>query len=192
MLDFLLQHFTTTGPSQHWHVLQIIPFCVSSQKPEDCTGCKGSPAKDQEPECGTTIQASRPFRASPSEPERPWPHPGIHPHSTPQSTQTLQHPCFPWARAEVSSRFWPLVGSDWCSLASELSALWGRDGDRHGRVQRELLRRAWESFTPGQGRPTPHLPSLPPAHSCSRRWGIRSSTLCLRKKQGWLWAMSGF
>lgn len=100
--------------AQHWHALQVIPFCVHSQKPADRAGHTGGPAKDQDPERGAAIQASPAFYASSSEPQQPWPwpHPGVHPHSTPPSAWTLQYPCFPWARAEVSSGLCPLVGSE--------------------------------------------------------------------------------
>lgn len=96
----------------HWPIL--CPFCISSQKPAGHTGHKGGPAKDQDLDCGPAIQTSRTFNANSSGPQQPWPrpHPGVHPHSTPQSAWTLQYPCFPWVRAEVSSRRWPLVGSE--------------------------------------------------------------------------------
>ena len=80
---------------------------ASSQKPAGHTGHKGGPAKDQDLDCGPAIQTSRTFNANSSGPQQPWPrpHPGVHPHSTPQSAWTLQYPCFPWVRAEQHPAF---------------------------------------------------------------------------------------
>ena len=94
------------------YALKIILICVSSQEPAEPFVHQRGPAKGQDPACDIAVQAGRATHDNSSEPRQPWPwpRPGAHPSSAPQSPWILWHPCFPGAWAEVSPGLCTLPG----------------------------------------------------------------------------------